>query len=139
MLICIIITAKRFTGESDVNKKNGQFLATIKKLSIFAVDLVAERRVVLCIKIVKTSPLGIKREPGENPGQSRCCKFYKSCSPIYQVTVRRNSRAGRQGQQRTSQKTCQVKTIGTRFRGKSSPTNYGIKPLPSIKTIPSFA
>lgn len=48
MLICIIITAKRFTGgESDVNKKNGQFLATIKKLSIFAVDLVAERGVVL--------------------------------------------------------------------------------------------
>lgn len=47
MLICIIITAKRFTGESAVNKKNGQFLATIKKLSIFAVDLVAERGVVL--------------------------------------------------------------------------------------------
>ena len=93
-------------------------------ICIFAADLVTQRTVFFRCNGIRICSLGVKRESGESPEQSRCCELFHTAAPQKRTTVRRHSRMGRPGRRGASQKTCQVVTeqapsMIKSFRGKS--------------------
>ena len=52
------------------------FFYISEKLCIFAADLVTQRTGSFCCKGVRICALCVKRESGESPEQSRCCKLF---------------------------------------------------------------
>jgi hypothetical protein len=79
-----------------------EILFIFKKKRIFATDLVTQRTDFFCCNGIRECYLGVKRESGENPEQSRCCelaenlRWYLPLQPSKEkTTVRRHSRMGR--------------------------------------------
>ena len=61
----------------------------------------------------------VKRESGENPGQSRCCEFEHKTAALQKTSLHGVIAVWEgEGERRTSQKTCQIGYGSECFRGK---------------------